>query len=259
MTRSLFLVGVAFCVFLMGCDEAILMNKYAPLQDEPIARNYLDLLMQGKVDQIAHDMDPSVVGLGIKETLRKLADMLPADTPKSVKVVGAQTSNGEGLSKTDITYECEFQGSWYLVGVALQKKGDVWTVLGLRITRLSDSLENLYRFTLFGKSAFQYLVLALAVFFLFFTFYVLVLCIRAKSGMTRWMWISFILAGVGRLAINWTTGEWAFTIWAIQVPCASATAPPYGPWTIAAYLPLGAIFFLNEQWRDKVLGRSPHS
>src|ERR1700690_303769 len=98
MTRSFCVVCVAFCVFLIGCDEAALVKRYAPLQDEPIARNYLDLLMQGKVDQIEHDMDPSVVDLNIRETLVKLADMLPAEAPKSVKVVGARASHKEGLS-----------------------------------------------------------------------------------------------------------------------------------------------------------------
>lgn len=89
MTRSFLLIIVASCAFLLGCDEAALMKKYGPLQDEPIARKYLDLLIQGKVDQLQRDMDLSLVEPNTRDTLAKLSQMLPVEPPKSVKVVGA--------------------------------------------------------------------------------------------------------------------------------------------------------------------------
>ncbi len=230
------------------------MKRFAPLQDEPIARQYLDLLMQGKVDAIEHDMDPSVADVDVREKLVKVADRLPAETPKSTKVVGAMSHKREGVSESEIVFECQFQSRWYLVNIALRRKGNVTTVLGLGVTPRSDSLENLNRFTLLGKSAFQYMVFALAVSSVLFSFHVFVMCIRKKRGAKRWLWMVLVLVGVGKLAVNWNTGQWAFTLLAVQIPCASATAPFYGPWTIAAYLPLGAIIFLNERWRDKVLG-----
>jgi hypothetical protein len=71
------------------------MKRFAPLQDEPIARQYLDLLMQGKVDAIEH---PSVADVDVREKLVKVADRLPAETPKSTKVVGAMSHKREGVS-----------------------------------------------------------------------------------------------------------------------------------------------------------------
>jgi hypothetical protein len=82
------------------------MKKHAPLRDEPVARNYLDIRIQGKVDQIEHDMDPSVVDLHIKETLRKMADVLSAETPNSTKVVDAHASNGKGLFNISYIDRC---------------------------------------------------------------------------------------------------------------------------------------------------------
>ena len=98
MIRSTHVVVVALCAFLSGCDQAALMKRFAPLQDEPIARQYLDLLMQGKVDAIEHDMDPSVADVDVREKLVKVADRLPAETPKSTKVVGAMSHKREGVS-----------------------------------------------------------------------------------------------------------------------------------------------------------------
>jgi hypothetical protein len=256
MIRSVYLVGVAFCVCLIGSGQAAVMNNFAPPQDEQMARSYLDLLMQGKVDQIEHDIDPSVVDLSIKEKLVKIADSLPAETPKSIKVVSEVTSKEAGYSTTGTTFECEFQSIWYLVTVTLRKKGNVTTVLGLQATRISDSLENLNKFTFDDKSAFQYVVLALAGCSLLLSLYVLVLCIRTRKGLEKWPWMLFILIGVGKIAVDWTTGQWTFTILAIGIPPAGAVATHYGPWTVGAYFPLGAILFLNERWREKVLGES---
>jgi len=32
--------------------------------------------------------------------------------------------------------------------------------------------------------------------------------------------------------------------------------PLYGPWTVAAYFPLGAIVFLHRRWKMKIDGES---
>jgi hypothetical protein len=34
------------------------------------------------------------------------------------------------------------------------------------------------------------------------------------------------------------------------------THPLYGPWTVAAYMPLGAIVFLHRRWKMKITGES---
>jgi hypothetical protein len=49
---------------------------------------------------------------------------------------------------------------------------------------------------------------------------------------------------VGKFSVNWTTGQWAVSLTSVQLFCASAFAPLYGPWTIAVSLPLGALVFL---------------
>ncbi len=45
MTRFLFFSSFVLCTLLAGCDDAEIMKQYAPLQDEPVARKYLDLLI----------------------------------------------------------------------------------------------------------------------------------------------------------------------------------------------------------------------
>jgi len=59
--RFIYLVGIAFCAFLVGCDEATLMRKWTPQGAESAARGYVELLRQGQFDHIEHDSDASIV------------------------------------------------------------------------------------------------------------------------------------------------------------------------------------------------------
>jgi hypothetical protein len=248
------LFGIAFCAFLVGCNQASLIKKWTPPEAEALARNYVDLLRQGKFDRIEHDLDPSVADSNIHDTFVKMAALFPAENPESVKVVGVNIFHGPEYTTTNITLEYEFLDKWLLVNIETQKKGDASTVLDFHVRPMQGSLENLNRFTFAGKGAAQYLILTVALCSLLFSFYVLVLCIRTKQGKSRWLWMLFILVGVGRLAVNWTTGEFTFTLFAFQIPCVTAGHLLYGPWILAAYLPLGAILFLNGQWKRKVTG-----
>jgi hypothetical protein len=60
----------------------------------------------------------------------------------------------------------------------------------------------------------------------------------------KWLWVLFILAGVGKFAVNWTSGEWGIAPLSLQLLSASAVASLYGPWILSFSLPLGAIVFL---------------
>jgi len=254
--RFIYLVAVALCAFLVGCDQATLIKIFTPPEEESIAKGYVELLQQGKFDQIEHDLDSSLMDSNVQNTLSKMAAFFPAESPESVKVVGAHIHRDKQSSKVDITLEYQFPSKWLLVNVTTQKNRDVRTVLAFNVTPIADSLENLNKFTLVGKSALQYLTLTCDVGSLLFTFYVFVLCIRSKDMKPKWLWSIIVLVGVGYFAVNWGTGQWTYQLLAIQIPCFSMSHPPYGPWTVAAYVPLGAIVFLHRRWKMKITGES---
>jgi hypothetical protein len=82
------------------------------------------------------------------------------------------------------------------------------------------------------------------------------LCIRSKDMKPNWLWLIIVLVGVGKFAVNWGTGQWTYQPIAIQIPCFSMTHPLFGPWTVAAYVPLGAMVFLHRRWKMKITGAS---
>jgi hypothetical protein len=173
-----------------------------------------------------------------------MAALIPSQEPLSVKVVGAQQFHSQDIYKINLSFECQFPTNWFLINVALQRKDGVSTIYGLHVRPLSDSLENYNKFTLTGKSLFQYAIFVFSIWIPIFTLYVLVLCIRTKMKKRKWLWIIFILFGVGKITINWTTGQWQIGLLQFQLLGAGTFAPPYGAWLIAVSIPLGAIIFL---------------
>ena len=252
--RLKYLVSVAFCVFLAGCDDSVFMKKLVPPEDEAVARNYVEMLRRGEIDQIQRQLDPSVAQAGDREKLVQLSGMFPAEGPQSSKVVGVHFYHNKEYSTSEISLEYELRDRWLLARIVTKQEGENSTLLGINITQTADSLENLNRFSLLGKSAVQYLFLVAAISSVGFTFYVFVLCARTELGRKKWLWLLIVLVGVGKLSVNWVTGECAFTPIAIYLPCAQATRPFYGPWTIAVSFPVGALLFLSHRWKMKVRG-----
>lgn len=254
MRRLLTWSGIALCAVLVGCSALQVTNRTAQLKDEPEGRKYLELLIQGKVDEIKKGLDPAILAGEPHEKLAQIADFLPPEAPRSVKLVDSRTIQRGESSETHLGYECEYESGSYLVTMSLKRTPNTWAVVGLHVNRLPDSLENMHRFTLAGKGLNQYFTLLLALGSLALTLYAFWECIRTRVGPSRWLWAPFTLTGIGGLFVNWTTGQMSFQIWSIHMPTAIADAQPFAPWMIGASFPLGAMIFLNERWREKVLG-----
>ena len=223
------------------------MKKFTSPEEESLAQGYVRMLQQRKFDQIERDLDSSVTDPNIRNTFSQMAASFPVENPASVKVVGAHTVRNQESSTVDMTLEYEFPNKWLLVNVTTRTVGDVRTLAGFPVTPIADSLENLNKFTLAGKSALQYLTLMCNIGSLLFSVCVFALCIRSKDMKPKWLWSVIVLVGVGKFAVNWGTGEWSYQLLAFQLPCFSMTHSLYGPWIVAAYIPLGAIIFLHRR------------
>lgn len=238
---------IAF-ITLSGCDQAAMMDKTAPTENVEAAKRYIALLRNHQYDLIEKDLDPSIKPANIEEILAGMAAMIPPQEPIAVKVVGVQTftatTNDETSTTTNITFEYEFSDRWLLANVATQKTETGFSIVGFRINPMPDSLENTNRFTLSGKEPLHYLVLTLAIIIPIFIIYALVLCVRTKMEKRKWLWILFIIIGIGQFTINWATGQWTLSPFSIQIMGTGAFAPLFGPWILTVSVPIGAIVFL---------------
>lgn len=246
-----------------GYDRASLMKKNTPQDEEALAIGSIELLRQKRFEQVEERLDPSIKNADLRSRLVAMAEMFPTREPASIKTVDA--SHSKGSPTTSITLEYEFSPalttvagkaelsprSWFLAQALIQKKGEVKTVAGLLVRPISESVEVYNEFTILDKGISQYIGLLLAVLVSLFSLYVFVLCARTKMGKKKWVWLMLMVPGVSRLTVNWTTGQWSFIPFSVQLKVpplfANATCTAYGPWMLQITVPLGAMAFLL--WR----------
>jgi hypothetical protein len=121
-----------------------------------------------------------------------------------------------------------------------------------------ESVESHNRFTLLGKEPVHYFVLLLSLASLAVTAYGVVASLRTPIGKKNWLWAAVCFVGIGRLAINWTTGAVGFTpLWIGFPPFGAAMIPLYSPWMVYTSLPARAVVFLvPRDWLTRT--HDPH-
>jgi hypothetical protein len=75
---------------------------------------------------------------------------------------------------------------------------------------------------------------------------------RPKIENRKRLWLFLCFVGVFRLAVDWTMDPSTLEPLGISMPSFMACRPFHGPWTVAAYFPLGAMLFLNKRWKMKI-------
>lgn len=244
--RLLF-TALSVLIVMAGCSQESLLKRFAVPEDEAKAKQYIDDLRNGRFDEIESVADPSIRSPNLHELLMRMADLIPDREPDSVKLVGVQTMHGSNGVTKNITLEYDFARKWFLINVATREEAGRVTVVGLNVYPQAAQLAEQNKFGLKGKTLLQYAILTLAVTLPLLTLYALVACLRTKLSGRKWPWVLFILLGIGKLAVNWTTGEWQIAPLSIQLFSASAAAAPYGPWIVAVSFPVGALVFLLKR------------
>lgn len=237
------LLGILFLISLTGCDQSARLERKAPV-DVVSAKMYFNVLRKGQYDQIEDQLDPALKSAGFRSAFDELVATIPAENPSSVKTVWVNRECEEEICSIGIVQEYRYGSEILLFNVVLRKEGSQSSIVGMHIRVIPDSFMKANEFRLSHKGFPQYAILSMAILFPLFSLYVLVLCIRSQIGPRKWAWAIFILVGVSRLGVNWTTGKIDFQFLSFQVLSAAAYAEPYSPWMISVSIPLGAILFL---------------
>ena len=242
------LLSFAVLLALCGCSQQEMLERFASKEDQASAKARVEQLRSGDFEGIEKDLDPSLKGPGLMATLQKMSGAVPSGTPTSITLVGAQQFRGPDYTSKNISFEYNFEGKWFLINVATKEKAGSTTLMGLNVKPMAQSLEEQNKFTLQGKSAKHYAIFGSAIAAALLSLYSLVVCVRTPMPRRKWLWVVFILLGVGKLGINWSTGELLFAPLSVQLFSASAAAAFYGPFVVSVSLPLGAAIFLLRYW-----------
>jgi hypothetical protein len=199
-------------------------------------------------------------GPALEATLAKLADGLPSEAPKSIRLIAYRTQvNDVGPKSYFITYEFEFSQRWALIRLEWQRVDGKLRLNGFNIELTAVPVERVNAFTFNGKGLINYLVVCLAVIGPLLKVYALVRCLLAKALKWKLLWLAFILVGLGTFSVNWTTGDSRLSFLTFDFLGASIVRSGYGPWVVSVSLPLGALVFLFKlrRMRRRKLAASP--
>lgn len=248
MSRVRLVLSALVSVLLVAaCNRDDMLRQFASDADEKVARECIDAVRHGKLDEIEARLQPSLKNDHTHAELLKMVAAVPAGEPDAVKLVGAQKYLNNGVHSTNLTYEYRYGTHYFMMNCATIADAP-HTIIGLSVNPLKASLEESSAFDLKGKSAWQYTVLLAGIVFMVMTLVALIRCIMDKTLRRKWLWILFILIGIGELSINWTTGASEFHPLYFLLFSASAVSPGYGPWTVSVALPVGAAVYLVRRY-----------
>ena len=243
-TRGLWILGA---LAILGCGEKVSLDQVSTPEDQAVARGYLEALRQRDFETVEAATDESLRGPGLRESLETLADRFPAGAPRSEQLVGANRVESDGGTTVVSTFELGFERGWVVAAASVRERDGARTLVGLQVEPAEQSLAELHRFTLAGKGVVHYLVLLAAAGVLGFTLWTFVVYLRTDVPGWKWPWALFILLGIGKFTLSWTTGQLVFDPVAVQILSVGISAKVHGPWLVQFSVPLGAIVFLNQR------------
>ena len=241
-TRLLLIPMLIHLILLSGCNRSSQIEKQDP-EDVLLVKTYYELLRQGKYDEVEKTLDPSIKDEDFRVEYDALVGTIPAENPLTEEPTLARRNCQGADCECTVVIEYRYANELLLFKVALHRSGAQVSTMGMHIRTIPQSLIEANEFRLSNKGLGQYAALLMAFLFPLVTLCALVACLRSNLGFQKWLWILFILFGVSRLDMNWTTGELVFHLAALQLFSAGAYSEPYGPWTISLSLPIGAILY----------------
>jgi len=243
-------LALSALALLTACSQDALVRKFSSEEDLKVATRCIDELLAGRIDEIQARMDPPLRTAEIRSVLEQMVEQLPKEKPSAVKLVGAQLNVTTEKRESNITYQYSFGEQHFLINCATRTTGTERVIFGLNTHLLDASLEETQRFKLEGKTPLHYAVLLGVIIALALTLAALIRCVMEKDLRRKWLWVLFIIFGIGQLELNWIDGAWIFKPVSIQLFSAGAASIGYDGWVVTLALPLGAIVYLVRRYRN---------
>lgn len=235
-------------LFVASCSYEGISEKLIPKEESDFAREYLSKVRAKDYEYVKSKLGPEIKPQLDNDLIDQMAEYFRPGEPISVQIIGSQVNVFNGQWQGNFTFEYEFETGWNIANTALRKVDGDYEVTGVNVYQTEDSQGNINAFTLSSKNLLQYFVLFLAIAVPVFIIVTLVVCVRTPMQKKKWLWVIFILLGVGAIQVNWTNGAYALQVLSVQILGASAfSGGPAAPWIISVSIPFGALIFWSRR------------
>jgi hypothetical protein len=244
-------------ITILSCSYEKWFEEFIPKEESEFAKEYISRLRNYEFGYVKSLMSPEILSQINDDLLAKMASAFRDGELISTKIVGSQVNISDDEWRGNFTFEYEFESGWNLANAAFRKVDAGYEVIGLHVYQTEASQKELNAFSFSSKSMLHYLIFMMAFIVTLFIALTVYFCIRTPIPRKKWLWIIFILLGVGSIAINWTSGQLAVQPFSVNLFGFSVSAAgPYAPWVIKAYFPLGAVIFWFK--RRHFIARNAH-
>lgn len=251
--RALHLAVLVLVMLLAGCDPQAWMDRITPKDASEQARTFVAQVaardFEGAETKLADELrEPDT-----RAKLEAVANVFPPGAPTTVRLVGVNARTQGDNGTYSLTFEYSYPQRWILANVVMQRQQGRLSVVSMHVNPLAASLEQTNRFTFVDKGIRHILFFVLALAIPLLILYALVACIRTQMARRKWLWIVFILFGVGQFTLNWSDGSMQMRLLSVELFGAGFMRPGVvGPYILSVGLPLGALVFL---WKYRMRGR----
>jgi hypothetical protein len=234
-SRALALVLGACAVLLSACGQTQMLARLSSAEDRALC---VKLIEKAQADASSSPTGQQDIPTGPGSSLTLLDTMHDS----------AQMVAGPTVHVALLAYEVDGGGRSALVRISLQHIGKATQVTGFSVTPLEQPIFPTTRFNLAGKSALQYLFLALSALSVGFSLGAAVLACVSKDVLYRWAWALGCLVGVGRFTIDWATDTISISPMSAEVLSIFAGRFEFlGDWQIGFGIPIFAILFVVSE------------
>ncbi|MFC5479667.1 hypothetical protein [Massilia suwonensis] len=242
-------------LLLQGCGIPVSDKEFDETAEAKYLQTMFDSLVRQNYPGIEAAFDQRLTQADARQALQQMHALVPKEAPvKKLPVLWNFQSkvsfSGQGTSErtANVAFEYEYPSSrWLLVSAALSGEPGNFRIVGFHVDSLAASLAKTNAFTLQGKTFVHYVFLLMTLVSAALAVYALVICLRTKGLKRKWLWALCTLVTLSAFNLNWTTGEWAFQVFRLNLLGWGVMRSGWvGPWTMSFPIPAGALLFL---WR----------
>lgn len=236
---------IVLLLMVQGCNQEKFLEKLTPKAEVEFSKKYFSLFQSGNYDAIEESIDTELKTTDLRAKLEEIANFFPKEEPKKIDLVGSRTFEMADKWQANLTFQYEFSKKWIIANIVLERKGEgPLVVKGINVNPIQDSLQNINKFVLKGKSIIHYIFLVLAVLVPLFIVVTFIFYLRTPIKKRKWLWAIFILLGFAQCTINWSTGQVFYQLLSFNLLGAGFFyGNEFGPVMLKVAFPLGAIMF----------------
>jgi hypothetical protein len=238
-------LGLISLILLLGGCGGSLPDQVVPGDILSFTKESLNLVVARETDRVVARLDPSIDTERGRQGIKEVYKLIPAEPPKGIRIIGFRQSLGRvsgGTNDYSLLLVYDFSSEPTVISVSVRQNGENYSLLSLGVTP-ARALEEKNRFSLTGKGPATLLFLLLWIAVAIVIMATTVACVRTPELKRKWLWIIFILFGLGEVSLNWSTDAVIVNPLSFHVPGVGFSKPLYQPVTLTLWVPVGAIAF----------------